>query len=75
MDNLLTDYVVDQFKQDSGIDLKEAKMALQRVREAVEKAKIELSTVPETEINLPFIAQDSAGSKNLNIKHLQKEIF
>jgi molecular chaperone DnaK len=68
MDNLLTDYVVDQFRQDSGIDLKEDKMALQRVREAVEKAKIELSTVPETEINLPFIAQDSSGSKNLNIK-------
>ncbi len=68
MDETLTGYVVDRFKRDTRIDLTQDKMALQRVREAAEKAKIELSTVPETEINLPFIAQDSSGPKNLEIQ-------
>jgi molecular chaperone DnaK len=68
MDDVITDYIVEQFQQDTGIDLKKDKMALQRVVEAAEKAKIELSTVPDTEINIPFIAQDSTGAINLNRK-------
>jgi molecular chaperone DnaK len=67
MDNVLIDYVVSQFKLQSGIDLKNDKVAMQRVREAAEKAKIELSTTVTTEINLPFIASDSSGAKNLNL--------
>jgi molecular chaperone DnaK len=67
MDNILVDYVVSQFRnQTGGIDLRNDKVAMQRVREASEKAKIELSTTITTEINLPFIAQDAAtGPKNL----------
>src|SRR5579875_305722 len=65
MDNVLVDYVVSQFRSQTGIDLKNDKVALQRVREASEKAKIELSTTVTTEINLPFIAMDSSGPKNL----------
>ncbi|HZW56289.1 MAG TPA: molecular chaperone DnaK, partial [Nitrososphaerales archaeon] len=67
MDNILIDYVVSQFKLQSRIDLKNDKVAMQRVREAAEKAKIELSTTVTTEINLPFIASDSSGPKNLNL--------
>lgn len=65
MDNILLDYVIGLFKSQSGIDIKNDKVAVQRVREAAEKAKIELSTTPSTEINLPFIASDSSGPKNL----------
>lgn len=65
MDNILMDYVVSQFRSQTGIDLKNDKVAVQRVREASEKAKIELSTTVTTEINLPFIASDSSGPKNL----------
>jgi molecular chaperone DnaK len=65
MDNLLVDYVVSQFKSQTAIDLRNDKVAIQRVREAAEKAKIELSTTISTDINLPFIAQDSSGPKNL----------
>jgi molecular chaperone DnaK len=65
MDNILVDYVASQFKSQSGIDVKNDKVAVQRIREAAEKAKIELSTTITTEINLPFIAQDSSGPKNL----------
>ncbi|MDG6906578.1 MAG: molecular chaperone DnaK [Nitrososphaerota archaeon] len=65
MDNILVDYVVSQFKSQSGIDLKNDKVAMQRVREAAEKAKIELSTTVTTDINLPFIASDATGPKNL----------
>ena len=67
MDNTLVDHVLSQFKSESGIDLRNDKVAIQRVREAAEKAKIELSTTVTTEINLPFIAQDSSGPKNLAI--------
>lgn len=67
MDNALVDYIVNKFKQDTGIDLRRDPMAMYRVREAAEKAKIELSTVYETEINLPFIAQDSSGPKHLTM--------
>lgn len=65
MDNILVDYVSSQFMRQSGIDLRNDKVAMQRVREAAEKAKIELSTTVTTEINLPFIAQDASGPKNL----------
>lgn len=68
MDKALTDHVIENFKNDTGIDLSQDKMALQRVREAAEKAKIELSTLPTTEINLPFIAADSSGPKHLNMQ-------
>ncbi|PUA34114.1 MAG: molecular chaperone DnaK [Candidatus Terraquivivens tikiterensis] len=67
MDRVLVDYIVNKFKQDTGIDLTRDQMAMNRVREAAEKAKIELSTVYETEINLPFIAQDSSGPKHLTM--------
>ena len=68
MDNAIVDYLVDGFKKDSGIDLRSDATAMQRVREAGEKAKIELSTILETEINLPFIAADESGPKNLRMK-------
>lgn len=68
MDKALIDHVVADFKTKSGIDLNSDAMAMNRVREAVEKAKIELSTVFETDIILPFIAQDSGGSKTLELK-------
>ncbi len=65
MDNLLQKYVVDGFKNDTGIDLSKDNTAIQRVREAVEKAKIELSTTLTTDINLPFISADASGPKHL----------
>lgn len=67
MDNVLVDYVVSQFKSQTGIDLRSDKVAMQRIREAAEKAKIELSTTITTEINLPFIAQDPAGGGPKNL--------
>ena len=68
LDSVVTDYLVKEFKKDSGIDLKEDKLAIQRVREAAEKAKCELSSTAQTEINLPFITADKTGPKHLNIK-------
>jgi molecular chaperone DnaK len=62
------DYLADEFKKDQGIDLREDKMALQRLKEAAEKAKMELSSSMETDINLPFITADQSGPKHLNIK-------
>ncbi len=67
-DNVLIDYFASEFKKEQSIDLKEDKLALQRLKEAAEKAKIELSTAPQTEVNLPFITADSSGPKHLNIK-------
>ncbi|MBW2620548.1 MAG: molecular chaperone DnaK [Deltaproteobacteria bacterium] len=64
----LINYLEDEFKQDQGIDIRNDKMALQRLKEAAEKAKMELSTSMETDINLPFITADAAGPKHLNIK-------
>jgi molecular chaperone DnaK len=64
----LVDYLADEFKKEQGIDLRGDKMALQRLKEAAEKAKIELSTSMETEINLPFITADASGPKHLAIK-------
>ncbi len=67
-DMRLVDYVAEEFKKEHGIDLREDRMALQRLKEAAEKAKIELSTVQETEINLPFITADASGPKHLVMK-------
>ena len=67
MDNALIDYVAGEFKATNGIDLRNDKVAVQRVREGVEKAKIELSTVLSTEINLPFISADATGPKHLTM--------
>jgi len=67
MDNILVDYITSQFKQETGIDLKKDKMAMQRVLEAAEKAKIELSSTLTTEINLPYITVDTTGPKHLTM--------
>ena len=64
----LIDYLANEFKKDQGIDLRNDKMALQRLKEAAEKAKMELSTSTETDVNLPFITADASGPKHLNIK-------
>jgi molecular chaperone DnaK len=67
-DQRITDYIADEFKKDQGIDLRADRQALQRLKEAAEKAKIELSTVMETEINLPFVTADASGPKHLQMK-------
>ena len=70
-DQAIIDWICDKFKQDQGIDLKNDRMALQRLRESAERAKIELSTLMQTEINLPFITADASGPKHL-IETLQR---
>ncbi|MGE3968533.1 MAG: molecular chaperone DnaK [Dongiaceae bacterium] len=67
-DARIIDYLADEFKKEQGIDLRKDKLALQRLKEAAEKAKIELSSAMQTEVNLPFITADQAGPKHLNIK-------
>ncbi len=67
-DQRVIDYLADEFKKDQGIDLRNDKMALQRLKEAAEKAKMELSTSMETDINLPFITADASGPKHMNLK-------
>ena len=67
MDNVMIDYIVKEFKRDTGIDLKNDKMAMQRLREASEKAKVELSSTLTTDINLPFITADASGPKHLTM--------
>jgi molecular chaperone DnaK len=67
-DQSITNWAADEFKKDQGIDLRQDRQALQRLREAAEKAKIELSTVMETEINLPYITADASGPKHLQLK-------
>jgi molecular chaperone DnaK len=67
-DRRVTDHIVSEFKADQGIDLSQDRQALQRLREAAEKAKVELSSVSETEINLPFITADASGPKHLQLK-------
>ncbi|TMB52291.1 MAG: molecular chaperone DnaK [Deltaproteobacteria bacterium] len=67
-DQRVMDYLADEFKKDQGIDLRKDRMALQRLKEAAEKAKCELSTVTETDINLPFITADQSGPKHLTMK-------
>ncbi|MEK6730895.1 MAG: molecular chaperone DnaK [Pseudomonadota bacterium] len=67
-DKRVIDYLVDEFKKDSGIDLRNDSLALQRLKEAAEKAKIELSSTTQTDVNLPYITADASGPKHLNIK-------
>ena len=67
-DNRIVDYLADEFKKENTIDLREDRLALQRLKEAAEKAKIELSSTTQTEVNLPFITADQSGPKHLNIK-------
>ncbi|HJN26163.1 MAG TPA: Hsp70 family protein, partial [Rhodospirillales bacterium] len=67
-DKRIVDYLADEFKKENGINLREDKLALQRLKEEGEKAKIELSSAMQTEINLPFITADASGPKHLNIK-------
>ncbi|MDB3949279.1 molecular chaperone DnaK [Candidatus Pelagibacter sp.] len=67
-DNTIVDYLVGEFKKDNGIDLKTDKLALQRLKEAAEKAKIELSSAEQTDVNLPFITADKTGPKHINLK-------
>ncbi|MEJ2744759.1 MAG: Hsp70 family protein, partial [bacterium] len=67
-DQRVVHWIADEFKREQGIDLRNDKMALQRLKEAAEKAKCELSSVTETEINLPFITADAAGPKHLVLK-------
>jgi molecular chaperone DnaK len=68
IDDLLINYIADEFKKDQGIDIRKDEMALQRLKEAAEKAKCDLSTSHETEVNLPFITADSSGPKHLQMK-------
>lgn len=67
-DHKLVDYLADEFKKDQGIDLRNDTLALQRLKEAAEKAKHELSTAQETDVNLPFISADASGPKHLNVR-------
>ena len=67
-DNAIVEYLISEFKKDSGIDLRSDKLALQRLKEAAEKAKIELSAAEQTDINLPFITADKTGPKHINLK-------
>ena len=67
-DQTIIDYLAEEFKKENGIDLRQDRLALQRLKEAAEKAKIELSSTPQTDVNLPFITADSSGPKHLNIK-------
>ena len=67
-DNAVVEYLISEFKKDNGIDLRNDKLALQRLKEAAEKAKIELSSAEQTDINLPFITADKTGPKHINLK-------
>ncbi len=73
-DQRIVDWVADEFKKDQGIDLRQDRQALQRLKEASEKAKIELSSVLETEINLPFVTADASGPKHLQIKFTRAKL-
>tara|TARA_B100001175_G_scaffold317705_1_gene335846 strand:- start:3616 stop:5550 length:1935 start_codon:yes stop_codon:yes gene_type:complete len=73
-DDTIVDYLVSEFKKDSGIDLTTDKLALQRLKEAAEKAKIELSSATQTEINLPFITADKTGPKHINLKFTRAKL-
>lgn len=68
IDQRIIDWLIEEFRKDQGIDLSKDRMALQRLKEAAEKAKCELSSVQETEINLPFITADASGPKHLNVR-------
>src|SRR5579885_94394 len=73
-DKRLIDYLVDEFKKDTGVDLKNDSLALQRLKDAAERAKIELSSAQQTEVNLPYITADASGPKHLNIKRTRAKL-
>ena len=73
-DDTIVDYLISEFKKDNGIDLRADKLALQRLKESAEKAKIELSSATQTEINLPFITADKSGPKHLNLKFTRAKL-
>ena len=73
-DDAIVNYLIDEFKKDNGIDLRNDKLALQRLKEAAEKAKIELSSATQTEINLPFITADKTGPKHVNLKFTRAKL-
>ena len=73
-DDAIVNYLIDEFKKENGIDLRGDKLALQRLKEAAEKAKIELSSATQTEINLPFITADKAGPKHVNLKFTRAKL-
>ena len=73
-DDSIVTYLIDEFKKDNGIDLRNDKLALQRLKEAAEKAKIELSSAAQTEINLPFITADKTGPKHVNLKFTRAKL-
>jgi molecular chaperone DnaK len=72
-DVVLVEFILNEFKKESGVDLKSDRMAIQRIREAAEKAKIELSSTAQTEINLPFITADASGPKHINTKLMRSQ--
>jgi molecular chaperone DnaK len=72
-DIVLVNYLLEEFKKENGIDLSKDRMAIQRIREAAEKAKIELSSTTQTEVNLPFITADASGPKHINTKLLRSQ--
>lgn len=74
MDNAIVDYIVKEFKADTGVDISKDKMAVQRIREAGEKAKIELSSTLETEINLPYLSADASGPKHMTMKFTRAKL-
>ncbi|KZZ46688.1 molecular chaperone DnaK, partial [Oleiphilus sp. HI0085] len=73
-DMTLIDYLADEFKKDSGIDLKGDPLAMQRLKEAAEKAKVELSSAQQTDVNLPYITADASGPKHLNVKMTRSKL-
>ena len=73
-DDAIVNYLIDEFKKENGIDLRNDKLALQRLKEAAEKAKIELSSATQTEINLPFITADKSGPKHVNLKFTRAKL-
>ena len=73
-DNTIVDYLVNEFKKENGIDLRTDKLALQRLKEAAEKAKIELSSTQQTEVNLPFITADKTGPKHISLKFTRAKL-
>jgi molecular chaperone DnaK len=74
MDNTIIDYIAEQFKRENGIDLRNDKMAMQRIREAAEKAKVELSSTLSTDINLPFITADASGPKHMTMSFARAKL-
>lgn len=73
-DITLVNHIVAEFKKESGLDLSKDRMAIQRIREAAEKAKIELSSTAQTDINLPYITADSSGPKHINLKFTRSKL-